>query len=360
MTSEPEVRQFQLSDEPALLSFLRLAYPDDLRKSDPPFWRWHYLENPYADLNNTPLWIVKSGDQIVGQLATIPVRLTMSEKSLGAIWILDFIVRGDYRGKGLGKRLVQAASNYSPVMITLGINEQSKAVFRSLNWKELGRIHRYQKLLYAGNAIDASANIAPARAVANLCSTPFRMNLHRIAANKEYEVRTVQELDPSFDALWKKASSHWTCAVERNAAYLDWQFRRQPNKKFDVIGLYRKNELVGYAVLFFRKPRHGTASPKAAISDVCFDSKHAPEAIDRLIEAALIFAVERRAGSLVTDVLEPCVEERLQQYGFRQVKNSPEFMAWTTAGDASLIYEPKNWFLTRADSDVSIFERPNT
>ena len=92
MPDEVQIKQFELSDEQALLSFLRNAYPDDPRKSDPAFWKWHYLENPFTSVDDVPLWVVKNGREVVGQLATIPVDLKVGEETTRAIWILDFIV----------------------------------------------------------------------------------------------------------------------------------------------------------------------------------------------------------------------------------------------------------------------------
>jgi hypothetical protein len=69
-------------------------------------------------------------------------------------------------------------------------------------------------------------------------------------------------------------------------------------------------------------------------------------------------AVEGRAGSLVTDVLDGLVEERLSEHGFARIRKSPQFMAWAAA-DKEVICKPENWFLTRGDSDVSIIEQPN-
>ena len=124
-----------------------------------------------------------------------------------------------------------------------------------------------------------------------------------------------------------------------------------------MLGLYKEEQLSGYVVLFFRKAEYGGPS-KAAISDICYDASHAEEVIDELLKAALLRAIERRAGSLVTDVLDPQVEARLLQLGFWRIKTSPEFMVYSPTRQ-ELMYDPGNWFLSRADSDVSIFEEPN-
>ena len=178
------------------------------------------------------------------------------------------------------------------------------------------------------------------------------------AQERPLTVREVKEFDASFDTLWQRASGQWPCAVERTARYLEWQFMRQPGKKFDVMGLYSDGQLAGYVVLFFRKPeRAGGAPSKAAITDLCYDASLSPEVLDELLKAALRLALERRAGSIVTDVLDARVEERLNHFGFHRMKAAPEFIA--NPGAPQFLYDPANWFLTRADSDVSIFEQPN-
>ena len=358
MPADVQIRQFVLSDREALLAFLRIAYPDDPRKSEPAYWHWHYLENPQTETHNVPLWVVTRGAEIVGQVATIPVRLKVGAEETLAIWILDFIVHEDYRGQGLGKRLMGEARKFCPTMIALGINEGSTAVLLKTGWKAMGGVRRYQRLLFPGNDLQQASRFAPLRGFVNLCYSPFRPRLSGMTEGS-LTLREVTEFDASFDEFWKEASQQWPCAVVRDARNLNWQFSRQPGKKFDVLGLYEQKRLVGYAVLFFRKTGVAPAPAKASIADLCYTENGATAIIDELLRAALRLAIKRRAGSLVTDVHDVRVEERLRHFGFWHIKNSPQFMAHATDGRERLMYDPANWFLTRGDSDVSIFEHPN-
>ena len=358
MPANVQIKQFELSDQEAVLAFLRHAYIDDPRKSDPPFWKWHYLENPYTSLDNIPLWIIKDGERVVGQAATILVELKVGEETRHGIWILDFILLPEYRGQKLGKRLLQLARETYPTMMALGFNDASGNVLRSLEWVPMGAINRYQKLLFPGYGVKEIAALAPLRGLVNLCYSPFRPGSRETAARENYTIREVSRFDDSFDDLWRRASERYPCAVARGSAFLEWQFMRQPGKKFDVLGLYEDSRLIGYAVLFFRKPGRGGASPKAAITDICYDSSSPEEIIDELLKAALRLSLERRAGSLVTDVRDPTIEGRLRHLGFWPIKKAPPFMVYSPSR-RELMYEPNNWFLTRADSDVSVFEDPN-
>jgi GNAT superfamily N-acetyltransferase len=358
MPDEVQIKQFEVSDQEALLSFLRHAYADDPRKSDTAFWKWHYLENPYTSLDNVPLWIVKDGDRVVGQAATILVKLKVGEETRQGIWILDFILLPEYRGQKLGKRLLLLARETYPTMMALGFNDQSGNVLRSLDWVPMGAINRYQKLLFPGYGLKEIAALPPLRGLVNLVYSPFRPGARQTRPNSDYSIREVSRFDDSFDELWRRASERYPCAIERGSSFLEWQFMRQPGKKFYVLGLYEGDRLVGYVVLFFRKAEQAEGAPKAAITDICYDSSDAEAKIDELLKAALRISITRRAGSLVTDVRDVRVEARLRRLGFWRIKKAPPFMVYSPTRQ-ELMYEPSNWFLTRADSDVSVFEEPN-
>jgi GNAT superfamily N-acetyltransferase len=357
MLSELQIKQFESADEEALLSFLRSAYPGDPRRSQPDFWRWHFLDHPHVNMDDVPIWLVKDGQEIAAQLAAIPMKLKIGEERTRAIWIMDVYVHRNYRRRGLARRLWLTAGESYSRMFGLGINEQSKAVVMGLNWIEMGHIHRYHRLLFPGDALKDIQKLGVIRDLVNLGYAPFRHRLARRSAKALYAAREVKEFDASFDDLWQRARGQWPCAVERNARYLEWQFMRQPGKRFDVLGLYDGARLIGYVVLFFRKPERSHAPQKAAITDLCYDASASPTVIDELLKAALRRALERRAGSIVTDVLDARVEERLRVFGFRRIRVAPEFIA--NPGAPQFLYDPGNWFLTRADSDVSIFEQPN-
>jgi GNAT superfamily N-acetyltransferase len=358
MPSDLQIKQFQSSDQGALLAFLRTAYPNDPRRSEPAFWRWHFLEHPQVDPENVPVWMVRDGERIAAQLAAIPVRLKLGDERARAIWIMDVYVHRDYRRRGLARRLwLTAADSYSR-MFGLGINEQSKAVVMGMNWVPMGHIHRYHRLLFPGDALKDIQKMGTLRELVNLGYAPFRRRLARQSAKAGGNaVREVKEFDASFDDLWQRARVQWPCAVERTARHLEWQFVRQPGKKFDVLGLYQDKRLAGYVALFFRKQERNRAPLKVSITDLCYDASASLEVIDELLKAALRLALERRAGSVVTDVLDARVEERLKRFGFRRIRVAPEFIA--SPGGPQLMYDPGNWFLSRADSDVSIFEEPN-
>ncbi len=354
-----QIKQFELSEKSELLSFLQTAYADNPRMSDEQFWDWHFLENPYTESNNLPVWIAKEANEIVGQLAATQIKLQVGGEEKRAMWILDLIVRPDFRRKGLGKMLVAAAEQFCPIGLGINTAEQhSTTLLESLGWKMIGNIPRYNKLLFPGEALREISQIKPLRQFANSLFAPLRPRFVKDFFDKNKNLRFVENFDSSFDDLWRDSSRQWSCAVVREAAILNWQYKNQPDKKLDVLGFYKNEKLLGYIVLYFRKKNVNDALSKAAITDLCYHSANSAEIIDGLLSGALQLALERRAGALVTDVLDSSIEERLKIYGFGRVKNPLQLLVKTSERQ-NILENPNEWFVTRGDSDTSIFEQPN-
>lgn len=355
MESAVKIEHLKLSERDRLFAFLQKAYEENPRMSNADFWNWHFLETPQTDKSRLPVWIAKSGEKIAGQIAAIPVVVNVGGERKEAIWILDLIIAPEFRRQGLAKRLVRAAEEFCPLILGVNTNEQhAPKLLQSLGFVIVGKIPRFHKLLFPGNDISEISNIKSLREAVNFSFSPFRPKFKQ---NKK--VRIVEKFDESFDALWAESKQQWSCAVRRNAKFLEWQYERQPAKKFDAIGYYEDEKLLGYAVLFFRKKSANGAITKAAITDICYHPRNAKETIDALLQESLRIAVERRVGGLVTDVIDDLIEERLAHFGFWRVKDPLQLMVKSPERQ-DLLYNPKEWFLTRGDSDISIFEGPNS
>jgi ribosomal protein S18 acetylase RimI-like enzyme len=349
----------QLSDKDKLLAFLREAYAENPRMSDASFWTWHFLENPYVTLDNLPVWLAKSGERIAGQLAAIPVYLNVGGERRRAMWILDMIVHEDFRRQGIAKRLTLKSEEYCKIGLGVNTMEQhAPALLQSLGWKIVGKIPRYSKLLHAGNVLPEISRVNPLRKTLNFLSAPFRPTVDKSLFGENGKLRVLEKFDSSFDKLWDEAGRQWTCAVARDSALLEWLYGRQPGKKFDIIGYFERERLLGYAILFVRKPDANGAVAKAAITDLCYHPSGAGKIIDELLRGSLQIAASRGAGVLVTDAVDTLIGERLRSSGFARVKNPLQLMVKSNENQ-DLLYDSEKWFLTRGDSDISIFEHPN-
>jgi len=349
----------QLAEKDELLAFLREAYAENPRMSDERFWDWHFLENPYVEKDNLPVWLAKCEGRIAGQLAATPVDLKIGGERKRAIWILDLIVHDDFRRRGIARRLALKSEEFCPVGLGINTTEQhSTAVLESIGWRVSCRIPRYSKILHAGNALPEISRIGALRRAFNFLSAPARPRLDAKMFAENDNLRLLETFDARFDDLWRDAGANWNCAVVRDSAFLEWQYLRQPAKKFEIVGYFENERLRGYAIVFVRKAEASGAVAKASIADLCYAKDDAQKIVDALLRGALQIAASNGAGRLVTDVLDSLIEERLARFGFRSVKNPLQFLVKSNQNQ-DLMNDPRRWFLTRGDSDISIFEHPN-
>lgn len=358
MQSEIRIEQLKHAEKDAALAFLRKAYADNPRQSDPNFWDWHFIESPHVDPAGLPIWLAKSGDRIAGQLATLPVELNIGAKKVKALWVLDWIVDADFRRQGIGKKLAMAAEQFSPYLLGVNTDQQhAPALLLGLNWVVVSRIPRFHKILYPGNALREISGIPPLRGIVNAISAPLRPGIKKNFLVGP-ELRILEHFGPSFDVLWSESNEQWKCAVSRSSEMLEWQFKRQPGKQFDILGYFAGEKLLGYAVLFFRKGNTSGSIAKAAISDICYYPEKPQQTVDALIQGSLQLCLKRRAGGLVADAIDSQLEHRLKHFGFWKVDSPLQLMA-KSPDDQEIVYKRENWFLTRGDSDISIFEDSN-
>jgi GNAT superfamily N-acetyltransferase len=355
MQGDVIIEQLKPSDKDDLLAFLGKAYEENPRQSDETFWNWHFPESPYWDSANPPLWIAKVDGQIAGQLASVPVELNVAGEQHRAIWILDLIVSPDFRRRGIAKKLALASMDYCPFV--LGVNtpkQHAPAMLVGLGWKIFSKIPRYQKMLFPGNAVREIAKFRSVAATVNAAFAPVRGGYPSWP-----NVKRVERFDKSFDQLLTDARSQWPCSIARTSAFLDWQFCRQPGKRFEILTCVENGELRGYAVMFFREPNKRGVIDKAAISDIYYAPTNADETITMLLDESVKLAIEREVGTVVTDIIDDRVQRLLKHGGFWRVKSDLQLLASVPAEYQDVVYNAANWYLTRADSDISIFEAPN-
>ena len=249
MQNDVRIEQMNLSERDNVLSFLKTAYLENPRHSDPDFWDWHFRSTPHCQLDSLPVWLAKSGDRIAGQLAAIPVELNVAGETHSAIWILDLVIDPEFRRQGIAQKLAKAALEFCPFVLGVNTVEQhSTALLEKQGFRMVTTIPRFHKVLFPGEAFREITNLGPIRSITNLAFAPFRRFNRRDA-----QVRTMPGFDRSFDELWNESRDQWPCSVSRSAAMLAWQFREQPGKKYEILGLVENNKLLGYAVLFFSK-----------------------------------------------------------------------------------------------------------
>ncbi len=212
-------------------------------------WHWQYLENPSAGSGSTAIWVARDGDQILGQYASMPVRLWWGEREVESSWGMDVFVRAEARGRGVGAQLFTTWASHVNVALGLGLTPSSYGLFLKLGYADVGPVPFFVKVLDA-SAVAARRLRQP---LGHLVGPPLGFVLGLLdrspRASLDAPVITrVADLDAGYDDLWERVRGSFAMCVRRDRAYLDWKYVRCPHRRYDLWEARREGTLVGYAV----------------------------------------------------------------------------------------------------------------
>lgn len=312
-------------------------------------WRWQYLDNPNAHVEGPAIWVAVENGQVLGQYASMPVRLHWGGAEIASSWGMDVFLRPEARGKGVGARLFTAWADSVPVALGLGLTESSYGLFKKLRYEDVGPVPFFQKILdpkavAARRAGSLGGVLGPLAGAALDLVHPERE--HPGAA--EVEVTREASFGVEYDALWERAKGSYAMCVRRDRAYLDWKYRRVPGKGYAVRGARRAGVLTGYAV-----SRHEDYEGIGLgwVVDVFADAgDHATK--DALLGAVL--AEFRAAGVARAQAfsLNEALAGDLKGRGFFPAASPMQFCVRAQLDSAAVFAERGRWHVVFGDSDM--------
>ena len=86
------------------------------------------------------IWIAREGPAIVGQYATMPVRLSLAGQEVQGSWGMDVMVAPERQRQGLGELLFRTWDRNVGASLGLGLSESSYRLFQKLRWPDVGPI----------------------------------------------------------------------------------------------------------------------------------------------------------------------------------------------------------------------------
>ena len=315
-------------------------------------WRWQYEDNPNCPPEGPEIWVAKEGDRVLGQYATMPVRLKVLDKFLRASWGMDVMVGPNLQRKGVGSRLFLYWDQQVEASLGLGLSVSSYTLFRKLNWEDVGPVPCFSKVLDVRGLLSRRLGAAGAAVLAPFVSLFLWLVFpeRRTPARATVETRPVTEpFDDAYDALWERVAPHFDFIAERKTRYLEWKYRRVPHVSYDVFEAHRDGELSGYIVLRLTK-RNGV--PLALLVDLLARPED-KATIGALLDQAFAWARERGAARMQTFTFDRRIASRLANKGFMRIESPMQFCVRIRSDhvDERFFRDTSRWHVTFGDSD---------
>ncbi len=313
-------------------------------------WRWQYLENPATPPEGPEIWVARDGEALLGQYASMPVRLWWGGREVRSSWGMDVFVSEDARGRGVGAQLFTAWSGHVEVALGLGLTTSSYGLFKKLEYLDVGPVPFFQKVLdpvaVARRRLGTVLGTLGAPCLALVLAVARRERSHPGA--KDVEVRRAEGFTSEYDDLWERARGSYAMCVRRDRAYLEWKYARCPHRSYAVHEARRQGALAGFAI-----SRHAPYRDLELgwIIDVFGDAKdHAAK--DALLEAVLASFREAKVARAQAFAMNAALAEDLRRRGFFPAPSPMQFCVRTRVPSEAVVTDKGRWHVVFGDSDM--------
>jgi GNAT superfamily N-acetyltransferase len=342
-----DIDRYRPDDRRSVEALYRRVFGHDAAEASRLRWEWQYRRNPNNPGHEPEIWIAREGPAIIGQYATMPVKLALRGEEVQGSWGMDVMVAPERQRQGLGELLFRTWDRYVGASLGLGLSESSYRLFQKLRWPDVGPVPCFVKPL-TRRALRRPNWPVPVNRLVSALTLP----LVKVVARTRplgAEVRLIQRFDDSFTQLWDDLAPKFDFAVRRDAAYLNWKFVSAPHVRYSIAALRRDDRNVGYAVY-----RH-VYEPRGRVTllvDFLADPDDA-QGFSTLLRWIDREAREADSDKIRTFALHAGFSRVLKRSGYFQVKSTMEFVAKVNAiGVASSFYDNTDrWHLTLGDSD---------
>jgi RimJ/RimL family protein N-acetyltransferase/predicted N-acetyltransferase YhbS len=342
-----DIDRYKPEDRRGVEALYRRVFGNDAAEASRLRWEWQYRRNPNNPGHEPEIWIAREGPAIVGQYATMPVRLSVRGKEVQASWGMDVMVAPERQRQGLGEVLFRTWDRNVGASLGLGLSDASYRLFQKLRWPDVGPIPCLVKPLTRRALRRPNWPVGINRLVSAV-TLPF---IRIVARNRPLraEVRLIQRFDESFTQLWEELAPKFEFAVRRDAAYLNWKYVSAPHVRYSIAALRRDDRNVGYAVY-----RH-VHEPRGRVT-LLVDFLADPDDENGL--ATLLHWVDREARHADSDkirafAMNAAYRRVLRRSGYFVVKSTMEFVVKVNGVDVDpAFYETTDrWHVTLGDSD---------
>jgi len=232
------IRFLDNSDTTQLKIFYDKAYGEKHILNNLLHHDWQFKNNPNNGLSTKSILVNESSSIIDSQLGFIPVELKLFENNYNSAWHISFYTLENFRGKGIGTKLIEYGNNFFDFTMVLSGSDGTKKIYLNTNGKDFGNLNRYVGLLNK-------------KRVENYLQSSIKKNEIKIFNDEKYEIQRITKLNEDYENFWIKVKERYPITVNRTKKYLDWRFLEHPFLDYHFLLLKENNSIMGFAIIRF-------------------------------------------------------------------------------------------------------------
>lgn len=369
-----QVRRATIDDWHAISSFIQDTYGLQAPFKGATRWRWQFVDNPFRPVQDDgpAVWIAEApSGAIAGQIAVQDGRLCINGGYTDAGWIVDVMIRPEFRGQGIGHRIHEAVMRERPCLFTLTMAPATRRIAEAAGCLTLGptwQLIRPLKLDIGAFSAWVSeraltrqgmmrsltrppGSVVGGMALGALLIPTMILNsrgLQKPASKIDAVELSHHDAVGVADELTKSARSLETAGFDKGRQFFDWRFGSStPDLAYSTLALRQAGSLIGYTVV--REP-HMVEHPIGIIAEAV----HRPgdyATAGRLIDVA----VERLAPTSVCIEMattDPIMLLEARKRGFFTIKTmNPTVVVEQGALRDAIAQKAHDFRFSKADHD---------
>lgn len=336
-----EYRRYTPADRQAVVHLLTEEMTPAMAAARSATFDWQYTQNPHSD-GRSPFMLAIRNAEIIGVRGVMPARLIYQGVPRMAVWNCDVHVAVRFRGQGIVVELKNRMQDDADVMMAYGSTDTMRRVLDRSGWQASRAV--------AGYSFHVSEP-GMKGALKNLQTKLYRHGQWPARkTSTEVTVYADSDFEPDVDELWARSAPTHFSAVERDAAYLNWKYRRHPLLRYRWYGARADGRLSG---LLVARPDADTS----VIVDYC-GPLGADEVMADLVDAAVQDLSKRGTRRIHCETTDPGMASALRRTGFRKSRGDYSFrLRCNYLDDPDPV---RNFFLMTGDSDNDFSVLPPT
>jgi len=327
-------------------------FPDDYLPQRRILFDWLTTGNP-STLKNRYFLLLEQR-KVIGMHGHMPLRFHVNGREVMGYLAHDDLLSMDYRGKGLGKVLLEGVTKQaSEFSGALWFNEPNYKLYKKSGWMDVPKFYAYFKMFDPSPLIKRKFKNKIVRKLVLLGGKVLLRALEicrNVNLNDVVDIFQVERFNDEFDKFFEKISTHFGFIVARGEKYLNWKFVDKPFNNYRIFAAADKTkQLFGYIVL---KIERSEGEVRGKIVDILANPEK-PEVFGALIQKGIQEFVRVRANYIEIVCTYPPFAKWLRKMGFIRKPSPLWFMVknWEGLFDREFIGDIKNWYLTLGDAD---------
>jgi hypothetical protein len=312
--------------------------------------------------------------EVIGHVATTPVRLAVNGRLHDASWAVGLVVLPEHRNGPVAPLVVKKLNEAVGIGLTLHVEEAALRVFKGAGWQHLGVIPQYVRVLNArafvqtfaargGQFLTGRRARLWARAtrltgpVAALVALVFAGHAAAGALRRRRPagVTVVREhaFDPSYTELAERVKGRLGVWVFRDERYLVARYGGRM-AGYRLLACRRAGRLLGYAIVKLRQfagdPRMGDVRMATLVD--CVTDPDEPAVLDALLASAVARCRREQVDVLFCTASLQALGDRLRRHGFVPMAGTLNAAFHDRTGALADAPPLPAWHLMRGDSDA--------